>query len=278
MQARCPHCQNVFGTDRTGIQFCPNCGQQINVPASGGAPASPEPPPSGFVPPPAFEPQGAPSPATGREATPWERRAEVGAIKGLWETWKQSMFSPESFFAKVRPEAPWGDALLYAWILFAVSSVFQLPFQMFQLGINSRTMKMDGLPPEFAQMMETFGSGKPALLLMLGGIVLFPLMVLVGSAITHLFCLMFGCARNGFGATFRALAYASSPVLVMVVPCLGGCFGPVYSMVLAVIAVAKLQDSTYGRAAAAVLAPVLAICCCYAAGVAAIVATVVGAQ
>ena len=49
MDARCPRCSTVFTTDRSGIQFCPNCGQQVDVPeptqASGGWGQSPGPGP-----------------------------------------------------------------------------------------------------------------------------------------------------------------------------------------------------------------------------------------
>ncbi len=42
MDARCPRCSTVFTTDRSGIQFCPNCGQQVDVPDPHARPPTPE--------------------------------------------------------------------------------------------------------------------------------------------------------------------------------------------------------------------------------------------
>ena len=42
--------------------------------------------------------------AVARVPTPWERRAEIGALRGLWETWKLAMFKPDPFFRSVQPD------------------------------------------------------------------------------------------------------------------------------------------------------------------------------
>lgn len=72
MQARCPYCSSVFTTDRTGVQFCPSCGKQLNVPAPPPAAGGPETPAqgpgtnggtTGTVPPP--PPAGSSFPAPG---------------------------------------------------------------------------------------------------------------------------------------------------------------------------------------------------------------------
>ncbi|HSP18892.1 MAG TPA: hypothetical protein VLQ79_05230, partial [Myxococcaceae bacterium] len=115
MEARCPRCSSVFTTDRSGIQFCPSCGQQVDVPE----PAQARPPPSdSWGQPPGGtggggfgqgrftggSPPGDGAPPGGRVLTPWERRKELGVVQGFIETWKRSVLSPQAFFPTVRPD------------------------------------------------------------------------------------------------------------------------------------------------------------------------------
>ena len=111
MQARCPHCSNVFATERSGQQFCPSCGQQVNVPDPvGAAPGSPPP----------DAPPGAPPEPPGQQPTPWERRKELGAFKGFFETWKSIITEPEQFWTRLMPQRGLSDALFFSWICNAV--------------------------------------------------------------------------------------------------------------------------------------------------------------
>src|SRR5215470_2416685 len=113
MEARCPRCSTVFTTDRSGIQFCPNCGQQVDVPEPAARPPGQDPwsqPPGGTG---GAAGGGAGGgfgagayPGGGRELTPWERRKELGVFQGFFETWKRSVFSPQAFFPTVRPDVP----------------------------------------------------------------------------------------------------------------------------------------------------------------------------
>jgi predicted nucleic acid-binding Zn-ribbon protein len=56
MQVRCPHCSQVFASERRGRQFCPACGGEIFVPETAAgegeaaAGASGAPPPAGSAP------------------------------------------------------------------------------------------------------------------------------------------------------------------------------------------------------------------------------------
>jgi hypothetical protein len=270
MEARCPRCSNVFTTDRSGIQFCPHCGQQVDVPAPpaagwGGPPAGEfgsgrfggEPPPGG-------SPGALPG---GRQLTPWERRSELGAVKGFFETWKLSVFSPQRFFPTVRPDVPWTEALFYGWIVHAITVVLTLPF----VGLGMFTMMIPRNLPSDAQSQQVeqlsraiagaFGVGP-----VLASLVLYPLLVIIGAAILHLFAMILGAAKNGWNATMRALCYASGPNVFTILPCVGILAG-LYVLVLEVLALMGLQETTTGKAVAIVLAPVLLACCCAALGI-----------
>lgn len=281
MQVRCPHCQGIFSTERAGVQFCPNCGQQINVPGAA-APGAPE-APAGAAPPaatPGPGPGGAPgqtgTPESmgpgGREPTPWERRAELGAFGGLWETWKKSMFSPEPFFSSVRPDSSWVDAMLYGWVVSIVSSVLRVPSQYLEMWGRSSTASTENLPAELQKYLSWIQASSGRTSTIVGSVVigalLYPVMLLIGAAILHLCCMMWGCAKNGFWTTVRAVAYSQSPQVLVLIPCAGGLFAVVYTIVLEIFALGKMHDSTMGRAAGAVLTLVVVGCCCVCGGIA----------
>jgi len=286
MQVRCPYCSTVFEATRTGIQPCPNCQKQIQVPEASASTApigsSPQQPsgasgggfgmgggfgPGGGVPPSG----GPPGPPTVRGPTPWERRAELGIVKALVETWKDSMFAPEAFWSRVRPDSPWQDSLFYAWIVFGIGALLQLPLRSLQAAQIRQLLyqlrdSMKGIPPQVQDILNQYligaGGVVAATISFIISIAFFPLALLLGSALLHLFCMLFGCAKNGYWATFRVLAYASSPLLFYGIPCVG-VLAWIYSIVLTVFGLARVQESTLGRAAAAALAlPVLSCCCC----------------
>jgi hypothetical protein len=77
--------------------------------------------------------------------------------------------------------------------------------------------------------------------------------------------MMTGCAKNGFKATFRTLAYATGATVLGWIPCVGT-IAAIYEYGLVVFGLSKLQDSTVGRALAAVLLPIGVACCCAGCG------------
>jgi hypothetical protein len=260
MQARCPRCAAVFTTDRSGLQFCPNCGQQVDVPPFPGAPAESG---AGWGGPsgPGGPGSHGPGPAV-REDTPWERRSTVGWLTGLWETWKRTVFGPQSFWASVKPDGSWTDALIYAWILFALGLIVSAPLGPLGLGrwgYEAALAQMRDLPPGVRTMLHNF-AGLGTLQLVTSA-VFYPLGLIIYAAILHLSCMLLGAGKNGYYATFRVVAYASATNVIGMLPCLGFIAG-LYGIVLAILGISSVQETTLGRAAAAVLLPLLVVVCC----------------
>lgn len=275
MQARCPRCAAVFATDRSGLQFCPNCGQQVDVPSFPGAP--PESSGAGWGGPtgPGAPGSSGPGPAV-REETPWERRATIGWWSGLFETWKRALFAPQAFWASVKPDGSWTDALLYAWIIFAVGTLISAPFAMFApgaFGMQAMLDQMRDLPPSTRDVLRNVAAGGGSGFRLLVSVVLYPLLLIIGAAIQHLFCMLFGVAKHGYFATLRVLAYSASTHIISFVPCVG-VLASLYYFVLVILGLASVQETSVGRASAAVLVPLLLLCCC-GAGVALLGAGVV---
>lgn len=243
MQARCPYCTSVFETPQGGVQLCPVCKQKLNVPQPGEAGSS-------------------------REPTPWERRAEQGFFSGLWQTWKRTMLGPEKFWAALRPDGPVGDAFLYYWLLAAAATVMAFLLQLAQLGsvvgrFKEAYSRMERVPPELERIFRVLEEHSGVLLLagaIFAIVIFYPLFFLIQSVLIHLGALLFGAARNGFGATGRVVAYASAPALLGWFP-LCGCLFWVYVLVLQCWGLMKAQQTTLARAIAAVVVPPLLLLC-----------------
>jgi len=201
----------------------------------------------------------------------------AGVCQGLVETWKQSILSPDRFWSSVRPDGRWEDAFLYGWLISAIASVggllVSLPFRATIAAQMREVIAMVGsrgnLPPQALEYGEIFMSGRGQIGYTILRILAWPIGFLIIAALVHLFCILFGCATNGFGATLRALGYAQAPMIVTmlsIVPRVGPLLAfaaSAYSLVLLVWGVMRLQETNGGKAAAAVLAtPVLFCCCC----------------
>lgn len=216
----------------------------------------PEVPSSGATPPP-------PPPGGGAEAVgplPWEARAERGAVAALFETLKLLVLSPADAYQRARKQgdylSPLGYAVIVGWVMAVVGQLWGLLFQTSWIAL---------LPIEAKEDLAAMAAS--SLIGFVLTLVLAPVFVLIGlfvwSAIVHLFLMLVGGTRSstaGFEGTVRAISYATTAQVANVVPIAGGLLAMVWGLVLDVIGLAKLHDTTNGKAAAAVLIP-LAICC-----------------
>lgn len=288
MDARCPLCSSVFQTDRTGVQFCPNCGQQVNVADVSGQQPPPKPsaagPNFGVPPGPQFGvPPGGGGGSTGaggfggggdsaRGPTPWERRSEIGFVAAFFGTLKESMLSPSEFFGRARTSEPVWDAIAFSWLVAAIYTLLSVPLSLagngaFMTWYQRFLERMPNVPPELKEQYRKAladatnqGIGSRVAYLVLG---LFAVLagVLFWSVIVHLFAMMTGSAKNGIGATIRSVCYAFAPMIFSFIPCVN-IFATVYFIALNIIGLSKLQESSGGKAAAAVLLPMVVFCCC----------------
>jgi hypothetical protein len=87
--------------------------------------------------------------------------------------------------------------------------------------------------------------------------------------------MLFGAARNGYGATVRAVCYSAGPNLLSIVPCFGFLAG-LYSLVLAIFGISSLQETSMGKAAGIVLLPLVILVCCCGFLASAIIAAIAG--
>jgi hypothetical protein len=201
-----------------------------------------------------FDPgEGAGEEGGGREA-PWERRREQGRGRAFLETWKAASLRPGEFFDGLKT-TDLVSPLLFAWLAGGIGSFFGAIWNL--LGTFS------GQVPQPPAVAVTYLIVAP---------LVSPLFLFLAAGLVHLGCVIFGCSRNGFEATFRAVAYGEGPAILGAVPILGSIAGTVWSLVIWVIGIARLQRTSVQTAALAVLVPMaaamLAGCCFVAAAVA----------
>jgi hypothetical protein len=252
--ARCPSCRNTFSAERPGRQSCPVCGKPLVVPelppAAGAAPL-------------------APAPAE-RPGTPWERRQELGFWKAWGQTIQQALLEPAKLFESARLDrasAQLGFAIFTIslfWILAQLEGVL-LRGQREQmrriLGGLSSTPQASRVVQRMLEVHEQANSPGWVLALALITPVSALVFLYLNAVVTHGVAAIMGQAKRGFAATFAACAYASAPMVLLVVPACGSIVALIWLIVLTSIGMKVAHGISTGAAAASVLAPYFVLCC-----------------
>jgi len=245
-QMKCSNC----GQPRTADdKFCSNCGKPFEEITPPSMPA--------IEPSPGFE---SAKMTEEPKSIPWEQRDKYGFFNALWETWKESMFSPNQFFAKLPAKGGMASPLLYAVILGWIGAAFN---QIYGLFISSFWMKILSRFMDSEEMAMGFGlHGVIAVF----AIFLAPIGIIIGlfiiTGIYHLLLLIFGWAKNDFEATFRAVAYSEGASIIYLIPFCGDIAVSIWFMVLASIGIKHIQKTTGGQSALIVLLPIILLMCC----------------
>lgn len=200
--------------------------------------------------------------------TPWERRAELGLVQALWQTWKETIFEPGNFCTSLDPQGPALDAFFYGWIITAIGGLVQIPFLILnfaqtQAQFQQLERSMKDVPAPVQAFFDLF-TGNPVVIALVLGVaagVLFPLSALLSGALTHLGVRMVGGTQNPFSTTLRCVCYANAPGVLAGIPVIGSLVG-IYVVVLEVWSLREAHKLTTGRAVIAVLWPVVLFCCC----------------
>lgn len=200
-----------------------------------------------------------PAPASALRPIPWEDTGSAGAMARLIETVKLLATAPGEAFARMPTSGGIGQPLLFAilvaWVGVAISAVWGLLFG----GMTLPFVDRDELGVFGAMMgMST--------VMTLGIVVLTPLItsvvVFLQAAILHLMLMLVGGATKDFEATARACSYSQAAQLAQAIPFCGGLLSVVWSLVLLIVGLATAHGTTRGKAAIAVILPVV-LCCSF---------------
>lgn len=224
----CNNCGGEFEY-KEGLGFCPLCGVRIQE-------------------------------AQEQYYCPWENRAKLGILEGLFTTWKETIVESKNFFKKLPPTGFLGSAILYTLIIAGIGNIIGF---LWQIGWNVLFSDFGNLPFQRfggAEIFQKFFSGVSLIFI----IILIPIVLIIYlfmlTGIVHLFLMIIGGANKGIETTLKAISYAQSPQIFQLVPLCGGLVAAIWSIVLEIIAIREVHRTTTGKAAFAVLFPMV-ICC-----------------
>ena len=213
---------------------------------------------------PEFGVAGAPSPAApplqaspatpgSQTGLPWDRRQELGLFNAFIETIKLVLTNPTAAFAQMKREGGLVEPLIYGLI---GGSVGFLAYFLFSILLSSF-----GFMSQQNPLAGLIGFGFGAILILLFTPVFLTLGFFVGSAILHLCLMLVGGAKQPFETTFRVMCFAAgSTHPLMIIPVCGGMISGIWCIVLECIGLARAHDTSTGKAAVAVLLPLI-VCC-----------------
>jgi len=200
------------------------------------------------------EPAGGSGAPPVRRGLPWERREELGPGVAVLRTIRQVVFSPASAFADMKLEGGWGESLAFAVL---VGSVCLWVAQAWDMLARSLLVGMPGF-----DMQEIAAANAAEIWFALMAPFLVLISTFFGAAIVHLLLVMFGGAPRPYETTFRVLCYSWAVGVFNLLPFCGIFVGAVWRIVVQVIGIREAQGVPTGRAAAAVLVPVILACFC----------------
>jgi cytochrome c5 len=184
-----------------------------------------------------------------RGASSWERRSELGVWKGLYETFKGVLFSPGKIFSTMTHKGGVKEPLAFGLLLGSLGAMFGFFWEFLMV----RESLISRWPSFFGQ----FNLGIIFLIVM----VLTPLFVIIGmyvvSGILHLCLLIMGGGRNGFEGTFRIVAFSQSTKILELVPFVGGFVGWVWHLIVLVIGLREMHETSYLRTIIAMILPIV---------------------
>lgn len=190
-----------------------------------------------------------------RQPTAWERRAELGPLKALWVTWKESMFAPDPFFRKLQPDGPASDAVLYAFLMMVLMVV---PSFMQQALSAEQTLQTFRAAFRGASWLDGVAWWHYAAAMSVGGVVLFPVFFFFGAAFWHVCALMVGASAGGWSGSLRVMGYSYGCMAAYVVPYVGPLL-TLYWLPLLVIGVMRVHKVSVLRALMATVVVPLAV-------------------
>ena len=187
----------------------------------------------------------------GRIPSPWERRAEIGLRKGIFQTAKDVAFSPRAFFRHTAAEGGVREPLAFGILFGSIGLMLEL-FWEFLMGEGSLSSIQIGF-------MADYGAS----LVFLAAAILCPVaatvMICMTSLIVHLLLTVVGGARNGFEATFRAVSYSQATQFWALIPFVGGLIASLWLVVVQTIGIREIHEVSYTRVLIAFFIPVVLV-------------------
>ena len=186
-----------------------------------------------------------------RNGAPWENRSELGLWQGIYRTFKEVLFSPETFFRSLTFKAGIVEPLAFGTLVGSLGSMFGLFWQL---------LMWSGLVLTYGEsIFGQFSIGVILLIIMIIIPVLWVAWIFVSSGITHLLLLIVRGGENGYEATLRVVSYSQATQVWSLIPFVGGTIGWIWQLVVQIIGLRHIHRMSYLRVIVAFLIPVAII-------------------
>jgi hypothetical protein len=220
------------------------------------APAAAAPPPQT---PATSAPAAASVPAGSGSGLPWERREGLGFFNGFVQTVNMILTRPTEAFTVMRPEGGLADPLLFGVIGGSIGAVVWI--------LVSAAIHSLGWAAAFSQQGSfdnLMGASLSGAMLVVR-ILVTPIFITIGlfiwAGLVHICLMLVGGANKTFETSFRALSYAyGATALFCIIPCCGGLIALIWGLIADCIGISRSHGTDTGRAAIAVLLPII-VCC-----------------
>ncbi len=183
-----------------------------------------------------------------RRAPPWESRPELGLWQAIYQTFKGVLFSPDKLFSSMTHKGGIMEPLAFGLLLGSIGSMFGFFWQF---------LMMSGSLMALGE--ELIGHLSMSLIFFVI-IIISPLFVTIAmfvtSAVLHLLLLVVRGGKNGFEATFRVVSYSQATQIWGVIPFLGGFIGALWIIIVQIIGLREIHETSYLRVILALLIPV----------------------
>jgi len=183
-----------------------------------------------------------------RDATPWERRLQLGLWKGIKQTIKSVLFSPKNMFSSMPVKDGWREPLAFGLLVGSISSMCAF-FWEFLIAHSGFLRPFGGV---------SISLNSPVIFLVF--IFLSPLLVsisiFISSLIIHLLLLLVRAGNNGFEATLRVMAYSQATRIWSILPFIGSLIGWVWRSIVQIIGLKEAHETSYLRIIVAFSIPI----------------------
>ncbi|HBF43990.1 MAG TPA: hypothetical protein DDW42_10275 [Desulfobacteraceae bacterium] len=186
-----------------------------------------------------------------RKGSPWENRSELGLWQGIFQTFKAVLFSPERLFSSLTYKGGLKEPLAFGILVGSIGSMLGFFWQFLIFSA--------ALYPFLQSFFGKFAIGLIFLFLIAAVPIIVTLSIFIYGSILHLLLLIVRGGKNGFEGTFRVVSYSQATQLLGVLPFIGGMIAGIWQLIVQIIGLREIHDTSYVRVIIAFLIPVALI-------------------
>ncbi len=251
MELICPYCH--FSKDvpdseiisNTTLVICPRCNQRFDPNSMGKklelAESSPE---FEFI---SEDPAASDEKKDQPSFSPWEKRSELGLWRAIFQTIKDVMLSPDTFFNSTFMDG-YKESLAFGLLIGSLGSMigFFWQFLIFSGGISLAIQPLIG--------KLTIGM---IFLLLIAFVPIFIIFkILFTSLFIHILLRLVRSGENGYEATFRVISYSQAAQIIGLIPFIGSIVSFIWIFIIQIVGLREVHQTSYLKIIIAFMIPV----------------------